>query len=1037
DGSGGMVNRPALPTGFAPSQFALADVGGDNIPDLLIANAGNNLVQLFFGTGDGQFTGGVILTTGKGPQDVLAADIDNDKDFDPIVANGTDATLSLFRNAPASIPASPTETFPTAGKHPTVLLTGLVNADVYPDIVVLTQGESLCVGGPRKTLPCSIDAECQSPVDTSGTCTGGSDGGVQVFAGGPAGPPPGLVAGPLLSLGTDSAGRSRRPRAGALRDLDGDQKLDLVIADFTGGAVLVLQGNGDGTFAPPVATTLGGGPADLAFLPSSSDLVVVDATDDRVELLQWTGTTYVRAPTSPASPWRDTTSMALIGADSIVGFDAVLLQTQGDQQRTKARLDVVSGIGDGSFRATPVFNPKGAAHGSMFVVSDLRQDGRPDLAILDATAGTVTILTQEVSGQFQERDTLATAAGVTDLLVATPLSESVADYDRDGVPNVVDDCPTVYNPPMCRVTDTRCLVKIPCTNTTLTPTACDFATDLDPVTQQCDTDHNGIGDHCQILGSTTDTPDVCFALDSDFDLKADYDQNVLKRTTAGDLDFDGDGVANAVDLCPTVADALQTDTDGNGVGDACQVVGPLGQSLDTDKDDIPDYDINTHVLDNCPLIYNHGQEDNDNDKVGNACVVARALDNCVSTLNPNQEDRDGDGVGNACSAPAQDLFLLDSAPNGRIDVLLGDNSGTFRTDDAPTLPSVSGPTAVTSGHFTLDCIQGLPAQCTQRPVFDLAVTEAGNPNASGDDFVAVFAPDAMSGAYTSLPPFPLSADPTQLLRATDQQVCPLSGSPTTPLLRFDPDNRSDYLLALTPGSSTLNVLLPSNQNELNASLPPLVRPVAQGTPLPVPAGPVEIVLADVNQDLKQDIVVLSSSGGLTTIKPYLGLGNGLFFTDPSLDTTGLPFTSTHLASANIDLRSDSIYPDLLLFETRDEAPFSLLNVLPERADIDGSGRVDGYDLTLLARAFASTRGEDFTLQPDGTFARTGNGVTDVILRTGAKVPGQDLPDGGAACNATFEPGTGAYGVPVDINLDGIIDGLDLAFLASRFGAAIP
>jgi hypothetical protein len=200
---------------------------------------------------------------------------------------------------------------------------------------------------------------------------------------------------------------------------------------------------------------------------------------------------------------------------------------------------------------------------------------------------------------------------------------------------------------------------------------------------------------------------------------------------------------------------------------------------------------------------------------------------------------------------------------------------------------------------------------------------------------------------------------------------------------------------------------------------------------------VQVILGDVNQDLKSDLVVMSSNGPTTTIRTYFGLGNGLFFTDPKLDTTGLPFASRYLASANIDLKNDSIYPDLLLFETRDQAPFSLLNTLPERADIDESGRVDGYDLALLARAFGSTRGEDFTLLPDATFARTGVGPLETIVHTGAPVPGQDLPDGNAACNTVFNPGSGAYGVPVDINLDGIVDGLDLAFLASRYGTTIP
>ena len=74
----------------------------------------------------------------------------------------------------------------------------------------------------------------------------------------------------------------------------------------------------------------------------------------------------------------------------------------------------------------------------------------------------------------------------------------------------------------------------------------------------------------------------------------------------GDIDSDGDGIANDVDNCPSTPNPDQADADGDGTGDACN-------SDDPDEDGIPSAE------DNCPSNYNPGQEDADEDGTGDAC----------------------------------------------------------------------------------------------------------------------------------------------------------------------------------------------------------------------------------------------------------------------------------------------------------------------------------------------------------------------------------------------------------------------------------
>jgi hypothetical protein len=83
--------------------------------------------------------------------------------------------------------------------------------------------------------------------------------------------------------------------------------------------------------------------------------------------------------------------------------------------------------------------------------------------------------------------------------------------------------------------------------------------------------------------------------------------NAAIWTTGWTPDGDSDGVPNAADNCPFIANADQADLDRDGAGDAC------------DPDD--DGDGAADVVDNCPVLANPNQWDEDRDGTGDACEV--------------------------------------------------------------------------------------------------------------------------------------------------------------------------------------------------------------------------------------------------------------------------------------------------------------------------------------------------------------------------------------------------------------------------------
>jgi hypothetical protein len=119
---------------------------------------------------------------------------------------------------------------------------------------------------------------------------------------------------------------------------------------------------------------------------------------------------------------------------------------------------------------------------------------------------------------------------------------------------------------------------------------------------------------------------------------------------ADPTDGDGDGMSNACDNCPLIANPLQEDTDGDGVGDACN------DAFDADSDEYSD------GVDNCSLTSDADQLDGDADGVGDVC------DNCSVDSNPDQSDIDGDLAGDVCDDDADGDGLQNSVET---------NTGTF------------------------------------------------------------------------------------------------------------------------------------------------------------------------------------------------------------------------------------------------------------------------------------------------------------------------------------------------------------------------
>ncbi len=93
-----LVNGPRLRAGIGPDSVAVADVYGNGIPDLLVANSLSNNLYLIRGVGGGFFDDAhpVIYHTGTDPEQVLVGHFSDSSQLDMVTLNTCSNSLSYF-----------------------------------------------------------------------------------------------------------------------------------------------------------------------------------------------------------------------------------------------------------------------------------------------------------------------------------------------------------------------------------------------------------------------------------------------------------------------------------------------------------------------------------------------------------------------------------------------------------------------------------------------------------------------------------------------------------------------------------------------------------------------------------------------------------------------------------------------------------------------------------------------------------------------------------------------------------------------------
>jgi predicted nucleotidyltransferase len=374
-----IINNPH------PLSVAVGDFNNDSWLDIAVANSGTNKIGIFLGYGNGSFSTSMTYSTGATsyPISIGVGDFNNDHWLDIVVANYHSHTVGVLLGQSDGTFDNQIELF-IGSSRPSSVAVGDFNNDTWLDIVVANNG-----------------------TQNIGVLLGNGNGSFRM---------------PI----TYSTGYDSLPYCVAVGDFNNDNKLDIAVANYGTNNVGIFLGDGNGTFGSQITflTSLRSGPYSITVADVDNDdqldIIVANYHANTVDIflgqkngiLGIPNTYFLGSGFNPCS-----VAMGYFNKDNLLD---IVVSNNGTNS-----ISVLLGIEDGTFTLSTIHSIGDGSSPIGLATGDFDNDQQSDVVVANSGTNNIVILTGYNAISLENPPAYSTGDG------SLPWQVAINDFNND------------------------------------------------------------------------------------------------------------------------------------------------------------------------------------------------------------------------------------------------------------------------------------------------------------------------------------------------------------------------------------------------------------------------------------------------------------------------------------------------------------------------------------------------------------------------------------------------------------------------------